>query len=56
MALGRLTWDEVPDRVPIARTFTPDPANRGVYDTQFREFLNLYRSTRKIHARLNADR
>jgi xylulokinase len=56
VALGRLTWDEVPDRVPIARTFTPDPEHRGVYDTQFREFLNLYRSTKKIHARLNADR
>jgi xylulokinase len=55
-ALGRLTWDEVADSVPMARTFRPNPGNRAVYDTQFREFLNLYKATRKIHARLNADR
>jgi hypothetical protein len=42
--------------VPIARTFQPTHANRAVYDSQFREFLNLYRATRKIHARLNAGR
>jgi xylulokinase len=40
----------------MVRTFQPNPANRAVYDTQFREFLNLYKATRKIHARLNADR
>ncbi len=56
VALGRLTWDEVADNVPIARTFQPDAGNRAVYDTQFREFLNLYKATRKIHARLNANR
>ncbi|MDP9340525.1 MAG: FGGY-family carbohydrate kinase [Actinomycetota bacterium] len=56
VALGRLTWDEVAGSVPVARTFQPDPHNRAVYDAQFREFLNLYKATRKIHARLNANR
>jgi xylulokinase len=42
--------------VPIARTFEPDPARRQVYDRLFPEFVNLYRSTRKIYARLNAQR
>ena len=56
VALGYLTWDQVADSVPVARTFRPEPATRDVYDRQFREFVNLYRSTRKIHARLNADR
>ena len=56
VALGRLTWDDVPGRVPIARTFEPDPANRALYDRTFREFVNLYRGTRKIAARLNAGR
>jgi xylulokinase len=56
VALGRLGWDEVAGSVPVVRTFQPNPANRAVYDTQFREFLNLYKATRKIHARLNADR
>jgi xylulokinase len=56
VALGRLRWDEVAATVPIARTFQPDPARRRVYDTLFPEFVNLYRSTRKIYARLNARR
>jgi xylulokinase len=53
VALGHLGWEEVADAVPIARAFEPDPARRGVYDTVFPEFLNLYRSTRRIYARLN---
>jgi xylulokinase len=56
VALGHLRWDQVPAAVPIARTFQPDPARRRVYDTLFPEFVNLYRSTRKIYARLNATR
>jgi len=56
VALGRLRWDEVAGTVPIARTFEPDPAHRRVYDTLFPEFVNLYRSTRRIYARLNAQR
>jgi xylulokinase len=56
VALGQLGWDEVADAVPIARAFEPDPARRRVYDTLFPEFLNLYRSTRRIYARLNAHR
>jgi xylulokinase len=54
VALGYLRWDEVSGTVPIAREFEPDPARRRVYDTLFPEFVNLYRSTRKIYARLNA--
>jgi xylulokinase len=56
VALGHLTWDEVPDRVPIAQTFDPDPSVAKVYAPMFAEFVNLYRSTKKIHARLNASR
>ena len=56
VALGHLGWDEVAATVPIARTFEPDPAHRRVYDTLFPEFVNLYRGTRKIYARLNAQR
>ena len=54
VALGRLTWDRLPGMVPIDSTFEPETANRAVYDRGFRAFVDLYRSTRKIHARLNA--
>jgi xylulokinase len=56
VALGHLGWDEVAATVPIARTFEPDPAHRPVYDTLFPEFVDLYRSTRKLYARLNGRR
>jgi xylulokinase len=56
VALGHLGWDEVAATVPVARTFEPDPARGRVYDTLFPEFVNLYRGTRKIYARLNGRR
>jgi xylulokinase len=56
VALGHLGWDEVAATVRVARTFEPDPARRGVYDSLFPEFVNLYRSTRRIYARLNGRR
>jgi xylulokinase len=56
VALGHLGWDEVAATVPIARTFEPDPARRRVYDTLFPEFVNLYKRTRRIYARLNGRR
>jgi xylulokinase len=56
VALGRLGWDAVAGAVPITRAFEPDPGRRRVYDMLFPEFVNLYRSTRKIYARLNARR
>lgn len=56
VALGHLRWDEVAEAVPSAQAFEPDPVRRRVYDTLFPEFVNLYRSTRGIYARLNANR
>jgi len=52
-ALGYLSFDDIPGRVPIARTYEPDPDVRGLYDELFREFLGLYRRTRRTYARLN---
>jgi xylulokinase len=55
VALGELTFDQVPDRVQVARAYPPDPARTGLYDDLFREFTGLYRRNKKAHARLNAD-
>ncbi len=52
VALGGLTWEGIPARVPIAATFQPDPAHRALYDAMFREFLAFYRATRGIYRRL----
>ena len=53
VALGHLSWDDVADRAPIARAFEPDPSARARYDELFPAFLDLYKRTRKINARLN---
>jgi xylulokinase len=52
-ALGYIPFDAIGERVPIAATYRPDPAHRGLYDELFREFVNLYRQNRGIYARLN---
>ncbi len=53
VALGELSFDQVPDRVPVTRAFHPDPANAALYERIFAEFTGLYRRNRKAHARLN---
>lgn len=54
VAIGDLDFDQVPDRVAVARTFQPDPLVSGQYDRIFAEFVGLYKNNRKAHARLNA--
>jgi xylulokinase len=56
VALGELTFDQVPDLVPVARSYQPDPAHEALYDKLFREFVGFYRRNRKAYARLNRDR
>ena len=53
VVLGHLDWQEVAEAAPIARAFEPDQGRRRVYDRVFPEFVNLYRSTHRIYARLN---
>lgn len=53
VALGRLSFAQVPACVPVARTFTPEPAHRLIYDELYREFMGLYRRNRPAFVRLN---
>ena len=55
VALGEVTFDQVPDRVLVARSYQPDPALKELYDRLSGEFVGLYRRNRKAHARLNRD-
>ncbi len=56
VALGQLTFEEIPEHIQIQETFEPNPENRKIYDELFPEFVRLYRRNRKIFARLNRDR
>jgi xylulokinase len=52
-ALGYLSYDDIPSRVPVSNTYRPNPGHRKIYDELFKEFIAIYQSNRKIYARLN---
>jgi xylulokinase len=53
LALGDLPVEEIPDAVPIDRTFRPNPEHRARYDRMFGAFIRIYERTKPIYARLN---
>ena len=53
VALGHANLEEVSGNIKIAKTFEPNPDNRELYDDMFEEFLNIYKHSSKISARLN---
>lgn len=53
IALGQVKWEDIPERVPIAATFVPDPSHHAHYQHLYREFRQIYRTVRPICARLN---
>ncbi len=54
VALGYITFDDIPERVKITRTYEPNPDNRKIYDELFGEFVNIYKNNKGAYARLNA--
>lgn len=52
-ALGYIPYEEIGAHVAFARTYTPNPDNRKIYDELFSEFMAIYENNHKIHARLN---
>jgi xylulokinase len=53
VGLGRLSYDDVPGRTAYHRDYEPIAAHRAVYDTAFREFVNIYTRNKAIYRRLN---
>lgn len=53
MSLGHVDRTEVRDLVQVARSFTPDPANRAVYDRLSGELPRLFKAQRTMFRRLN---
>jgi len=54
VALGYLTFDQIPERIQITSEYVPNPDNRAIYDELFAEFVNIYQNNKKAFARLNA--
>jgi xylulokinase len=53
VALGRIGVGDIPAKVPMGKTFDPDPGAAKVYGELYGEFVNLYKRTKQIHRRLN---
>lgn len=50
---GELTLSEAAARVPVARTFDPDPADREVYAHHVKEYKKLYGTVKGFYRRIN---
>jgi xylulokinase len=53
VSLGEVQLGEIRSLVRVDRRFTPQPANRAVYDRLYAEFPKLYRAQKGMFARLN---
>jgi xylulokinase len=51
--LGRLSWAEAEQRVPLDRRFDPDPATRERYDHQYEAFAKVYGRVKPWYRFLN---
>jgi xylulokinase len=50
--LGYIELDEITDLVKVENTYTPNGENKEIYDSLFREFINLYKQNKEAHKRL----
>ena len=53
VGLGYNNWESISKNIEISNVFTPNPDNRDTYDKLFKEFVNIYKITRKLYRRLN---
>ncbi len=56
VGLGLISYNDVAGFMEYAKTFTPNPEHRAIYDEGFREFVNIYKKNCGIFRRLNAKR
>ncbi|MCB1190495.1 MAG: xylulose kinase [Leptospiraceae bacterium] len=53
VGLGYMKFEDIPRHIQFSENYTPNPANRKIYDELFREFINIYKSNKDIYRRLN---
>jgi xylulokinase len=56
VGLGTMRIADIPDAVPVSASFEPDPATKARYDELFACFVDLYKRTKPVYARLNRGR
>jgi xylulokinase len=53
LALGYIKVEDIAESVEVIGVYSPNPAHRKIYDSMFKEFMNIYKCNRRIFARLN---
>jgi len=53
VALGEITWDQIPDLIPITKTYQPRAEYRALYDELFAVFVQIYKNNKKLCRKLN---
>ncbi len=53
VALGCISFDDIPEKIQYDGIFEPDPGNRNCYDKLFRQYQAIYKQNKKIYKRLN---
>ena len=53
IGLGYINWDDISKHIEISKVFKPNPENRKIYDKLFKEYVNIYKITKKLYRRLN---
>ena len=53
VGLGEITFNDVPRLVNIEQAYTPQGANRALYDERFDIFTQIYRQMKSIYSKMN---
>lgn len=53
VGLGLIRYEDVPELVPVRRSYTPTPQHRRLYDERFATFVEVYQQMHKLHRRWN---
>ncbi|MEA2001554.1 MAG: FGGY-family carbohydrate kinase [Actinomycetota bacterium] len=52
-ALDHISWAEIPDLVPMAATYEPNPENSATYDRLYDAFRRIHKANRRTYRKLN---
>ncbi|MFW9793539.1 MAG: FGGY-family carbohydrate kinase [Candidatus Thorarchaeota archaeon] len=54
VGLGFCKFEDIPRLVQYSKTFIPNPDNRKLYNSLYKEFLKIYKNSKAMCRRLNA--
>lgn len=56
VGMGNIRFEDIPQLIEIDGSFSPNGANKAIYDELYHSFLDIYRKNKGIFDRLNGNR